>query len=253
MASLGKGKLYLMDDEGKEVLFEVNEFFLDGTSEVIGVTSYSKDTGLWAETSTNHRESHKQRLEREAEIMYKYKFRFKGGGTRIESKNFKFHCFIADSEAREHHLFEAKNKGLVVNDEGDKTSTAYADVNLFESAMPIVKVFSSTSGFGIPKEYFSFFFLISPGSKKMVKIKPLGHEQTHQIDQWYFQAPGRFMKKAEIRKFFGASGDTWKFYQRQSFISKRRLLDMVQVGENHHVYDGEVVEDKEEVRMVRLD
>ena len=249
----GKGRLSVLDDEGREVLFEVDEFQMDITSEVISHTSYRRGNGLWAETSTNHRESHKQRLEREAEIMYKYKFRFKGGGTRVENKNFKFHCFIADSEAKEHHLFEAKNKGLVVSEEGQMTSTALPDPNMFESAMPVIKVFSSTSGFGVAKEYFSFFFLISPGSKKMVKIKPLGHDKTSLIDQWYFQAPGRFMKKAEIRKFFGASGDTWKFYQRQSFISKRRLLDMVQVGENHHIYDGEVFEEEEEVRMVRLD
>jgi hypothetical protein len=31
-------------------------------------------------------------------------------------------------------------------------------------------------------------------------------------------------------------------------------LEMVEVGENHHIYDGEVItENEEEIRMVRLD
>jgi len=243
-----------MDGEGKEVLLEITEEWHhvdDKTFGLPGVSSY-KDNGVWAETSTNLESSTDEVLQRKAEIMYKYKFRFKGGGKRVDNKNIKFHCFIADSDAVEHHLFEAKNKGLVVSDKGDVTSTAYADENLYESAMPIIKVFSSTSGFGIPKEYFSFFFLVNPGSKKMIKIKPLGFELTSQVEQWYFLAAGRFLKKEEIRKFFGHTSDTWKFYQRQSFISKRRLLDMVEVGDNHHVYDGEI-EAEEEVRLLRSD
>jgi len=253
VALLGKGTLSIMDEEGKEVLYQAICERLDFTSEVSGITSHYKSPGLWTETSTNHKETRRKRLEREAEIMYKYKFRFKGGGKRVDNMNFKFHCFIADSEAIEHHLFEAKNKGLVVNDQGSTSSTEFADADMYESAMPVVKIFSSTSGFGIPKEYFSFFFLISPGSKKMVKIKPLGYDKSLDTKDWWFMAPGRFMRKEEIRKFFGASTDTWKFYQRQSFISKRRLLEMVEVGDNHNVYDKEVVEDVEEVRMVRLD
>jgi hypothetical protein len=257
MAVLGRGSVCLLDEErGKwtEVLLESAGFILGSSSTSRRYVGSSKKRIVWAETSTNHNESHRQRLEREAEIMYKYRFRFKGGGKRVDNKNFKFHCFISDSEAVEHHLFEAKNKGLIVNDQEVPTGTDYVDPYLYESAMPIVKVFSSTSGFGIPKEYFSYFFLVNPGSKKMIKIKPLGFDKDKVLDDWYFLAPGRFMTKAEIRKFFGATSDTWKFYQRQSFISRRRLLEMVEVGENHHIYDGEVItENEEEIRMVRLD
>ena len=211
---------------------------------------------LRQETSTMHKESDREGLKRKAETMYKYKFRFRGVGKRVENMNFKFHCFIADTEAVEHHLFEAKNKGLVVADAERQPSSTKFDDKVYVSAMPIVKVFSSTNGFGIPKEYFSFFFLLNQGSKKMVKIKPLGFDNKaakDSIADWYFLAPGRFLTKDEIRGFFGSTGDTWKFYQRQSFLSKRRLLDMIEVGENKHTYNGEVETNEDRVRMVRLD
>jgi hypothetical protein len=74
-----------------------------------------------------------------------------------------------------------------------------------------------------------------------------------QLSDWCFIAPGRFLRREEIQKFFGSTSDTWKFYQRQSFISKRRLLEMVIVGDNKNTYSGEVNSNEEQVRMVRLD
>lgn len=204
---------------------------------------------LREKTGTDHPKEYSERLKRKAETMYKYKFRFKGGGKRVDNMNFKFHCFVADSDAVEHHLFSAKEKGLIVT----HSEHYVGEEHVYESAMPIVKVFSSTGGFGIPKEYFSFFFLLNPASKKMVKIKPLGFNKTYAIEDWYFMAAGRFLKKEEIRKFFGHTSDTWKFYQRQSFLSKRRLLEMVEVGENNNVYDGDLVNDVEKVRTIRMD
>lgn len=213
---------------------------------------YSVPEWIPEETSTINQKEYSERLKRKAENMYKYKFRFKGGGKRVDNMNFKFHCFIADSDAVEHHLFSAKEKGLIVQPPRAEHES-YGDSHMYDSAMPIVKVFSSTGGFGIAKEYFSFFFLLNPASKKMVKIKPLGFNKTYVIDDWYFMAAGRFLKKEEIRKFFGHTSDTWKFYQRQSFLSKRRLLEMVEVGENNNVYDGDIINEVEKVRTIRMD
>lgn len=203
------------------------------------------------ETSTNNPKEYSERLKRKAETMYKYKFRFKGGGKRVDNMNFKFHCFVADSDAVEHHLFAAKEKGLVV--QKPAMEGLVGEDFMYDSAMPVVKIFTSTSGFGIPKEYFSFFFLLNPESKKMVKIRPLGFDKSIHISEWYFLGAGRFLKKEEIRKFFGHKSDTWKFYQRQSFISKRRLLEIVEVGDNKDVYTGEVHKDKEQIRTIRID
>ena len=215
---------------------------LDITKEVQRGLSGGTTTGrVQSETGTNHQTTSKERLKRKAETMYKYKFKFKGGGKQVNNKNFKFHCFIADSDAVEFHLFSAKQKGLVVESE-DEFET-------YESAMPIVKVFTSTSGFGVPKEYFSFFFLINPSSTSLVTILPLGFDKADEIGLWRFTAPGRFLKKDEIRDFFGRSSESWKFYQRQSFLSKRRLLEMVKVTKN----DGNlkiVEEEKKEIRMI---
>lgn len=204
------------------------------------------------ETSSDNPEEYTERLKRKAETMYKYKFRFKGGGKRVDNMNFKFHCFVADSDSVEHHLFEAKNKGLVVQAPVQQ-SLQSNEPHLYDSAMPILKIFTSTSGFGIPKEYYSFFFLLNPSSSKMVKIRPLGFDKTTFISDWYFLAAGKFLTKDQIRKFFGRDSDTWRFYQRQSFLSKRRLLELVEVGENKNVYTGEVEQKDDNVRMVRLD
>ena len=214
----------------------------------------SIEWGVRKETGPNNPKEYAERLKRKAETMYKYRFRFRGGGKRVENMNFKFHCFVADSDAMEHHLFEAKNKGLVVQ-APMQAVIAENETHMYDSAMPIVKVFSSTSGFGVAKEYFSFFFLLNSNSKKMVKIKPLGFDNPsvgYQLSDWYFTAPGRFLTKEEIRKFFGHTSDTWKYYQRQSFISKRRLLAMVEVGDNKNRYDGEL-EEENRIRTIRMD
>ncbi len=219
---------------------------------------------LRAKADASNQTGSEQECSREDETMYKYKFAYQGGGTRRDNMNFKFHCFIADTDATEHHLFEAKKRGLVVS-EGDedvsnpkrRTSKLAEGVisiktDVYLSAMPIVKVFSSTSGFGIPKEYFSYFFLMNPNGDKVVRIKPLGFEQGC-IPSWYFQAAGRFMTKDEIRTFFGADSDTWKFYNRQAFLSKRRINQLVDVFLN--TGSGDLVEETkpQAVRMVRMD
>ena len=204
---------------------------------------------LRQEADSNNPEKYSEGLKRKAETMYKYKFRFRGGGKRVDNMNFKFHCFVADSDGVEHHLFAAKDKGLIVTTDEHYVGSE----GMYESAMPVLKIFTSTSGFGIPKEYFSFFFLLQPSGKKMVKIKPLGFDKSFHVADWYFLGAGRFLKREEIRKFFGHTSDTWKFYQRQSFLSKRRLLEIVEVGDNKDSYTGEIEDKAEQIRTIRID
>jgi len=219
---------------------------------------------LRAKADASNQEGSTKECERKDETMYKYKFAYRGGGIRKDNMNFKFHCFIADSDSLEHHLFEAKKRGLVVNEADELMSqpgrvaratmlAAPVSKETYMSAMPIVKVFSSTSGFGIPKEYFSYFFLMDPNGSWVVGIKPLGFEQGC-VDDWYFKAAGRFLKKPEIKAYFGGDSDTWRFYNRQAFLSKRRINQLVTVSPNTGSGDLEMEETKpQEVRMVRMD
>ena len=178
--------------------------------------------------------------------MSNYHFQFEGGAKLVDKANYKFHAFIVDTKAQEHHLFGALKNGLV-NAQGTGTD---GRKNYF-SVTPIVKIFSATSGFGIPKEYFSYFIALDPNIPKMITILPLAHQKITSYD-WVFRGQGRFLKKEEIKRFFGALSDTWKFYQRQSFLSRRRLQELVQVNDINEANE-EVQPQTEEVRMLRFD
>lgn len=174
--------------------------------------------------------------------MYDYEFKYRGGAKKLDQANYKFHVFVADNQAAEHHMYGALKNGLV--EHRDVANGMYA------SATPVVKVFTATAGFGIPKEFFSYFIMMSPSTSKVINIKPLGFKNLSEYN-WFFSGKGRFMSKEEVRRFFGANSDTWKFYQRQSFLSRTRLQELVSITE------GEVssapIERHEEIRMVRLD
>jgi len=176
--------------------------------------------------------------------MYDYEFGYKGGAKKVEKANYKFHVFVADNQATEHHMYGALKNGLI--EHKDTINATYY------SATPVVKVFTATAGFGIPKEFFSYFIMLSSATtaSKVINIKPLGFKNLKDY-KWFFSGRGRFMSKEEVRRFFGATSDTWKFYQRQSFLSRTRLQELVSIT------DGEVtsapIEDREEVRMLRFD
>ena len=172
-----------------------------------------------------------------------YSFRFIGGSKKLDNANYKFHVFIVDTNGEEHHIYGATKNGLV-----NKVDTLNS---IYESATPVVKVFSATSGFGVPKEFFSYFIMLSPHSSKQINILPLGFNKLTPY-RWVFSGVGRFMKKDEVKKFFGADSDTWKFYLRQSLLSRFRLSELVHITEATPKLEVEdVVEDP--VRLLRFD
>jgi hypothetical protein len=175
--------------------------------------------------------------------MHKYPFKFNGGAKKLDKANYKFHAFLVDTQAQEHHLYGAMKTGIV-----EKSVTSN---HLYSSATPVIKVFSATAGFGVPKEFFSYFIMLSPEGTRRINIKPLGFKSLRGYD-WTFSGVGRFMKKEEVRRFFGASSDTWKFYQRQSFLSRFRLQELVTITDAQSL-DIPIEEKVEEVRMLRFD
>jgi hypothetical protein len=175
--------------------------------------------------------------------MHDYEFRFSGGAKKVEQANYKFHVFVADSSANEHHMYGALKNGLL--EQRSPITHSYA------SATPILKVFTATAGFGVPKEFFSYFIMLSSTTDKIITIKPLGYKNIASYD-WFFMGRGKFMSKEEIRRFFGADSDTWKFYQRQSFLSRTRLNELVSISRGD-VLSVKVDQKHEEIRMVRFD
>lgn len=154
-----------------------------------------------------------------------YPFKFKGGSTLENQKQIKFHAYITDDKGNEKHLYEAERMGIVerkiiYSSENDEISP-----NQYDSAHSVIKIFTSTKGFGIASEYFSYFFLISRSSTKLVKVRPLGYKYLPKT--YYFEAQGRFLTTEEIGRLYGMKSNTFKYFKRQAMISKRRLLEMV--------------------------
>jgi hypothetical protein len=176
--------------------------------------------------------------------MHKYSFQFKGGAQKIDNANYKFHVFVVDLDANEHHLYGALKNGLV-------EQTGSGGVHIYSCAVPVLKVFTATAGFGVPKEFFSYFIMMSPESRKLINIKPLGFKNLNAFN-WSFSAIGRFMNKEEVRRFFGADSDTWKFYQRQSFLSRFRLQELVTISDSASLKQP-VTQKQESVRLLRFD
>jgi hypothetical protein len=174
------------------------------------------------------------------------KFEFQGGAKLVDRKNYKFHVFVVDTDANEHHLFGAIKNGLVTATRD--LSAGYEEY--YSTSSPILKVFSATSGFGIAKEYFSYFIKLDETSTKMISIQPLGYRDIPNFN-WRFRGQGRFLVKEEIRRFFGVKSDTWKFYTRQTFLSRSRLQSLVEVKDVNQAEDQ--VNQVGQVRMLRFD
>jgi len=172
--------------------------------------------------------------------MFKYPFQFKGGSNKVDQKQYKFHLYVTDNEGNESHLYQAEKTGIVSRE----------DIYNYTSAYPVVKVFTSTKGFGVRSEYFSYFFLINPESKKQVTILPLGFTDAGISSKLLkFVGRGRFLTKKEIARLYGNYSNTFKYYERQSMISKSRLLQMVKVEDIDGI--GEVVQTPQ-VRKLRV-
>ena len=61
------------------------------------------------------------------------------------------------------------------------------------------------------------------------------------------------MKRNEIRRFFGEDSDTWKFYSRQSFLSRQRLSELVTIAPAQEFGKPISNKSKDEIRLVRFD
>lgn len=175
----------------------------------------------------------------------KYNFNFKGGSKELtyneQQAIVKFHLYVCDPKGKEEHLFQSMKTGVVEQIEHE----AYTSLH------PIVKVFSSTRGFGVPQEYFSYFFLFSASGTKMVTIRPLSFERFPAVSNFRFQSIGRFLSADEIKKLYGSNSPTWKYYQRQSFLSAERLKKLVTIQDASEVQLGEIPT-VSRVRMIRL-
>lgn len=148
-----------------------------------------------------------------------FKFEFRGKSIKHDQKVIKFHSFVFTADGKEEILYQAVKKGFVEHSHGSVE---------YYSNFPVLKIFSSTSGFGIRKAYQNYFFKLDESSNRQVRIKPLGYE--HLYEDLYFQANGHFLTPDEIAELLGTESQTFTFYKRQTYLSKRELQEHIEVN-----------------------
>lgn len=183
----------------------------------------------------------------------RYPFEFVGGSETVSFNSanavVKFHAYICDPvKQEEHHLYQAMKTGIVEKSKRLVGGNCWVDV--YQSVHPVVKIFTSARGFGLPQEYFSYFFLLDGENEKLVRIKPLQFNKFPVLKKYSFLASGRFLTEPEIVKLYGPKSKTVLFFKRQSYISASRIKQMVTLESVDS--DRKPVATREEVRMLRI-
>jgi hypothetical protein len=178
-----------------------------------------------------------------------HRFFFRGGTEKVypetvQEQRYKFFIF-AILEDKELILYDAIKKGVI-----KKLPSEPVDHNNMESVRssgdpyvsfaPEVKIFMNSSGFGVRKSYYSFFFRFDASSSSLITILPFGPNNNDCI----FRARGRFMSNDEIKDRFGEDSPTYNFYLRQAYLSKAELSE--------HVKVGAIAEEAQAVRVLRF-
>jgi len=179
-------------------------------------------------------------------------FQFKGGSVALTHNGVdatvKFHAYVCyPVRQQEFHLHQAIKTGIVdVNLHFYDRS--HANRKAYGTLYPVVKIFTSSRGFGLPQEYFSYFFLLDSKSKKRVTIKPLQFDKFSALKDLFFSGTGRFLTEQEIIRLYGSKSQTVLFFKRQTYIPASRLRQMVSV----ELVDDQSQPVAREVRMLRI-
>ena len=155
-----------------------------------------------------------------------YRFQWKGGAHKpTEHASYKFYLFAMLDDA-EVIYFEAKKRGIIYTAsfaDTDRESEGFPDTpgsgEDFMSQTKYLKIFMSQSGFGLRKSFYSFFFCLDRKIDKVISIRPFGMEH---VDH-YFRGRGRFLTTDEVRQLVGEDSDTFRFYSRQTYLSRTEL------------------------------
>jgi hypothetical protein len=169
-----------------------------------------------------------------------YRFYWKGGQEKVNEgssgeENYKFYMF-AVLEDTESIFYEATKQGLIKPAPTTPDDQDQADDILRSGAKPYViftpeiKVFMASQGFGVRRSYYSFFFKFENEVKDVITIRPFGPNHKNHL----FRGRGRFMSNDEIKTRYGGDSQTFKYFMRQTYLSKAELRQHVTIGEAIH-------------------
>lgn len=152
----------------------------------------------------------------------RHRFSFSGGVNkypeyRKASKFLLFHLLpdLKTDGVTEKIVFQSLAEGYVIYS---------AREGVYSTNDPYFKLFTLTEGFGIRKQFFSFYFKLDIHERE-TKILPLCEIDT----KCYFSGKGRFMRCREVEELLGYDPDplSYRLYKQQMPLSKSLLQRMV--------------------------
>lgn len=154
----------------------------------------------------------------------RYSFNFIGGVTkypekRLASKFLLFHLIPNEEfpdQIDEKIFFQSLRGGYSIFSKSDIHAPEHG------TNYPHFKIFTLTEGFGVQKQFFSFYFKLDIHERE-TKILPICEADT----RTYFSGKGRFMVDREIKDLLGKESVSYKFYKQQMPLSKSLLRRMV--------------------------
>jgi len=122
-------------------------------------------------------------------------------------------------------LFVLERDGLMTRLTGTTSYNNFMS-SFYQTNLNVAKVFMSTSGFGVPKRFHSFYLQLhdSDAPKQVVTIKGMMSQS------YFFRAKANFLKKSEVLKLLGKDNLSRKFLKRQpippvAFLRKIITID----------------------------
>lgn len=153
-------------------------------------------------------------------------FSYKGGTQVQDNKTYKFLAVVLDPPD-EMFLYDALKKSMVYKDHDAMALDSYRiDMPTpYTTSYPYIKLFTAQNGFGLQKKYVSFYVMLTNLSDTIIRINPFGHESIQSGK--YFEARGKLLSPLEIEAL--VSEQAYMFYQKQTYLSRQELSEMVQV------------------------
>lgn len=158
--------------------------------------------------------------------MLRYQFNFKGGVTkyppeRVTSKFLLFHFAPKEGglkQIEEHILFKALQSGNVIHKTGipelinpsNSLKEHMGQSQTYETNYPWLKVFTLVEGFGVQRQFFSFYFKLDIHEAE-VKILPVCGAD----NSGYFSGRGKLMSGREVTELIGADSPAHTYYTQQ--------------------------------------
>lgn len=163
----------------------------------------------------------------------RYKFGFMGGVVkhpieRVVSKFLLFHLLpsLKTGRAEEQIFFSSLKKGFIV----DSLEKPGGGRMQYTTENPNFKVFSLVDGFGLQKQFCSFYLTLDI-LESMTTILPLcSVQQDH-----YFIARFRFMRPEEIKDALGEDSVSYMFHKKQLPLARNLMSRIIVKGEGVEV------------------